>query len=209
MRRFLLHTAQSLVAFQLTHSRGVRPANTSSLGGATVFQLTHSRGVRPSSDWYRHLSVISTHALTWSATIDFMERCVRLTISTHALTWSATPKMRQLNNCRNFNSRTHVECDFRCFQFYVFTLYFNSRTHVECDITLHSQSQTSPGFQLTHSRGVRRRMQAGRIASIISTHALTWSATLQAVLDELKEAISTHALTWSATGGKYHPSSYC
>ena len=35
---------------------------------------------------------------------------------------------------------------------------------------------------------------------IISTHALTWSATLSAPYWSFREEISTHALTWSATG---------
>ena len=98
---------------------------------------------------------ISTHALTWSATLSLFLFIRFLAISTHALTWSATllsyaltptnefqlthsrgvrrisipddffPVKFQLThsrgvrlgeyavmwNKRNFNSRTHVECD--------------------------------------------------------------------------------------------------
>ena len=151
--------------FQLTHSRGVRPVMCSSWKRGARFQLTHSRGVRPRNSRARRHAVnfnsrthvecdnfqipqepmpqISTHALTWSATVIrmFLPRCrtfqlthsrgvrpfclmlylQQIQISTHALTWSATiatappgaPK-------RDFNSRTHVECDvhhvfrFRC-----------------------------------------------------------------------------------------------
>ena len=76
---------------------------------------------------------ISTHALTWSATLSLFLFIRFLAISTHALTWSATLLSYALTptnefqlthsrgvrlgeyavmwNKRNFNSRTHVECD--------------------------------------------------------------------------------------------------
>ena len=99
---------------------------------------------------------ISTHALTWSATIDRMKRQDARQISTHALTWSATPRRDVPNTgyC-NFNSRTHVECD------------------DNIAIKLHNAT-----FQLTHSRGVRPKCPGRRGANDISTHALTWSATM-------------------------------
>ena len=56
-------------------------------------------------------------------------------ISTHALTWSATSLVpSNVPDTRDFNSRTHVECDAqtRCAKYWVLQ------------------------FQLTHSRGVRR-----------------------------------------------------
>ena len=56
-------------------------------------------------------------------------------------------------------------------------VYFNSRAHVERD---------------------RRRAPAPR-ATLISTHALTWSATLSVLPSANFTIISTHALTWSAT----------
>ena len=57
----------------------------------SAFQLTHSRGVRP--DLYAQLIAeidISTHALTWSATQLYYWHLADQIISTHALTWSAT-----------------------------------------------------------------------------------------------------------------------
>ena len=122
------------------------------------FQLTHSRGVRP--EWLYLLDAaggISTHALTWSATVSGSASPAPITISTHALTWSATRRIfqqckglrqfqlahsrgvRQLMVCflpadKNFNSRTHVECDAVNLVFVFYFVHFNSRTHVECDI---------------------------------------------------------------------------
>ena len=98
----------------MRQERGARPAATA------IFQLTHSRGVRPAKkftvDDFSHISthaltwsatlrcfaplpayLISTHALTWSATIWYMSRRVISGISTHALTWSATFKYRKEN----------------------------------------------------------------------------------------------------------------
>ena len=54
---------------------------------------------------------------------------------------------------------------------------FNLHTHVECNSPLLPDSKTI----------------------VISTHALTWSATLSLFLFIRFLAISTHALTWSAT----------
>ena len=56
-----------------------------------------------------------------------------------------------------FNSRTHVECDFEAELALALDEDFNSRTHVECDFYPHL---------------VFRYV-------VISTHALTWSATLE------------------------------
>ena len=55
--------------------------------------------------------------------------------------------------------------------------YFNSRTHVECDIGCEAEWHNQT----------------------ISTHALTWSATLSGGTTDANQKISTHALTWSAT----------
>ena len=102
-------------------------------------------------------------------------------------------------DAKNFNSRTHVECDNIRFpkgikfdisthaltwsatsSFYNFSFRsknFNSRTHVECDLQFFRQT-----FQ-----------------QVISTHALTWSATTKTCCNNCRNSISTHALTWSAT----------
>ena len=122
---------------------------------------------------------ISTHALTWSATVCAKSKDLPRIISTHALTWSATCvkskntrlRLFQLTHSRgvrpcfhmllhqqmNFNSRTHVECDAFPFRTTFSLSNFNSRTHVECDydcIDCHVEYYN------------------------ISTHALTWSATI-------------------------------
>ena len=55
----------------------------------------------------------------------------------------------------NFNSRTHVECDASFFASAHACFNFNSRTHVECD----------------HEKNGHQQKE------MISTHALTWSAT--------------------------------
>ena len=123
--------------FQLTHSRGVRRLYATVECIFAKFQLTHSRGVRLLAIFAKYsCSTISTHALTWSATVKNATMMVGQTISTHALTWSATPVLAvfrirtatfQLTHSRgvrqlyldslcdpdNFNSRTHVECDSR------------------------------------------------------------------------------------------------
>ena len=57
------------------------------------------------------------------------------TISTHALTWSATCESILIGlGGSNFNSRTHVECDFSADSAGLAAADFNSRTHVECDL---------------------------------------------------------------------------
>ena len=101
--------------------------------------------------------VISTHALTWSAT--FKDRyCLKTKlISTHALTWSATKaKCVSAAHTADFNSRAHVERDINFInRGHLNDKYFNSRAHVERD-----------------------RLTPNNHSSIfISTHALTWSAT--------------------------------
>ena len=128
-----------------------------------------------------HVAKISTHALTWSATVPMGTDVFSVQISTHALTWSATALQMQLTRYgtfqlthsrgvrldllsyipaagKNFNSRTHVECDFLPYRFVCVSLW-------------------------------------------ISTHALTWSATGLAGCGGADNSISTHALTWSATPG--------
>ena len=144
------------------------------------FQLTHSRGVR------RHWCLPTSRTPG---------------ISTHALTWSATRRNGDRHSCtRHFNSRTHVECDDSGIFPSAISVYFNSRTHVECDVTGAFQRPGHQGFQLTHSRGVRLGAMAIDILALgISTHALTWSATIPGYSPARFLYISTHALTWSAT----------
>ena len=56
-----------------------------------------------------------------------------LKISTHALTWSATVEIYDAVAGWDFNSRTHVECDPWQTMGQHERFHFNSRTHVECD----------------------------------------------------------------------------
>ena len=57
----------------------------------------------------------------------------------------------------NFNSRTHVECDYLQDDLRLVRDHFNSRTHVECDARRFMIVSIATLFQLTHSRGVRRQ----------------------------------------------------
>ena len=103
-----------------------------------------------------------------------------LSITTFQLTHSRGVRLGEyavMWNKRNFNSRTHVECDLGYITSKDLLDNFNSRTHVECDeICL-----------------------ANRARKAISTHALTWSATFTYSRHPIRKRISTHALTWSAT----------
>ena len=79
--------------------------------------------------------LISTHALTWSATSFYIYSKTMERISTHALTWSATlfnaPEGRLFFD---FNSRAHVERDAKSDKITPYSWRnFNSRAHVERD----------------------------------------------------------------------------
>ena len=164
---------------------------------------------------------ISTHALTWSATTCLKCSFNQKKISTHALTWSATEHCRtrrhatgfQLTHSRGvrhhsieqtlqgeyFNSRTHVECDATETRDMMIAIDFNSRTHVECDLLLTPANRlvVISTHALTWSATIKIREPGGR--PTISTHALTWSATTKRPGRRGANDISTHALTWSAT----------
>ena len=165
----------------------------------TQFQLTHSRGVRLFGNIRFPKGIISTHALTWSATRlchSCRNHCrFQLTHSRGVRPRSAQKHMKtkrfQLTHSRgvrlyvsqpmiaqyDFNSRTHVECDIISLPSFPWFQHFNSRTHVECD-----------------------KWHAVLINPFdISTHALTWSATYNESTEPKQDGISTHALTWSAT----------
>ena len=139
MRQPCFDVGRIQLAFQLTHSRGVRRKFCGRFFSILLFQLTHSRGVRLIA--MRPVSFNLEFQLTHSRGVRRLSKCFHLKI-------------------QNFNSRTHVECDVCIF----------------C---------TSFLIQ-------------------ISTHALTWSATLQHSILFVTEQISTHALTWSATTHTTH-----
>ena len=122
------------------------------------FQLTHSRGVRPAVCLQCQFNTfISTHALTWSATRNFLctfiyrkfqlthSRGVRpgkidliITKSVFQLTHSRgvrhilTLDMRQYTQFQLTHSRgvRHLRDSKNPWQ----KMHFNSRTHVECDL---------------------------------------------------------------------------
>ena len=122
------------------------------------FQSTHSRGVRHRTG--------RKHDCGWI-------------ISIHALTRSATRFVSNLTKTtKNFNPRTHEECDG----------YTNELEDADLE------------FQSTHSRGVRR-LSASSLnwTGKISIHALTRSATGYAHVRHVQFGISIHALTRSAT----------
>ena len=124
--------------------------------------------------------IISTHALTWSATVTEEEIIAAFIISTHALTWSATQEQNMIKLVNPFQL-THSR-----------------------GVRLWRTCPASPilAFQLTQSRGVRRCGGWCVGSRHISTHALTWSATSEILMRIPTNTISTHALTWSATLGK-------
>ena len=100
------------------------------------FQLTHSRGVRPAKKFtVDDFSHISTHALTWSATFNVSDHALGICISTHALTWSAT--LRCFAPLPAYLISTHALTWSATFGF--------------------AGVRIQNIFQLTHSRGVRRR----------------------------------------------------
>ena len=187
-------------SFQLTRSRGARQFSVSfsllsknfnsrahverdvayicrlRLSVISTHALTWSATVAQKGQYL--IGKISTHALTWSATETKSYDIPRFNISTHALTWSATyMATSRSSKPQNFNSRAHVERDGQRRAGTEGRLNFNSRAHVERD-------DPDPFLEK---------------ACEISTHALTWSATHCQRRADHNERISTHALTWSAT----------
>ena len=133
----LLFLMCASVGFQSTHSRGVRRKWFKRCYNANQFQSTHSRGVRRSGlGDVNDILIISIHALTRSATrvrlqhmhltvfqsthsrgvrpSFFYRYLASIIISIHALTRSATDRYTvQSSRAKNFNPRTHEECDKR------------------------------------------------------------------------------------------------
>ena len=120
-------------AFQLTHSRGVRPENRFQISPHIRFQLTHSRGVR--------LPGCRSH----TAPVDFNSR-THVECDESGLAIAVTDQ--------HFNSRTHVECDKSqglvdgALQISTHALTWSATTGLKA-------TGQSLLFQLTHSRGVR------------------------------------------------------
>ena len=130
----------------------------------------------------------------------------RSSISTHALTWSATlaPLQKSIDET-NFNSRAHVERDRRRYERIWHKNQFQLTRSRGARPTWCRTDRHPPGFQLTRSRGARRTGTPMMPSNdSISTHALTWSATSSKLFFTIFTFISTHALTWSATGRRRH-----
>ncbi len=122
---------------------------------------------------------ISTHALTWSATDCTYAGKKLVRISTHALTWSATLLTQLSCNIHSFQltrsrGARHTSRS-ACLSFAKFQL-TRSRGARQADCL---KNGIIVEFQLTRSRGARLVHQyQGICHRQISTHALTWSATL-------------------------------
>ena len=158
MRPAVFHLHDIFQRFQLTHSRGVRQyADELIMRFSEYFNSrTHVEcDVLP--DYIIVNSIISTHALTWSATKILLPLSHQNKISTHALTWSATNSDRMhrfailISTHALTWSATHQK----------------QRIVVSEDISTHA---------LTWSATCNLQRDSSR--PVISTHALTWSATL-------------------------------
>ena len=144
---------------------------------------------------------ISTHALTWSATFLFAHFIRPFgNFNSRAHVERDDSGAFTFMNGGNFNSRAHVERDELDALVALKIPHFNSRAHVERDRYHARAHQPRADF---NSRAHVERDVIGHCryaAAKISTHALTWSATIYALGEFATLDISTHALTWSATG---------
>ncbi len=123
-----------------------------------------------------------------------------IAISILALTRSATcgnAKVR--SQARNFNPRTHEECDPSRLSRMPGVEHFNPRTHEECDPRMYHLLNSSSYFNpRTHEEcDFFAGFHVGR--EIISILALTRSATFSAKRKSANSTISILALTRSAT----------
>ena len=133
--------------FQLTHSRGVRHGAAPSSGLHQNFNSrTHVEcDQRKQSETYQNS--ISTHALTWSATIcDTMEKQDRRNFNSRTHVECDVPGRHGVLDLSDFNSRTHVECDPALRYLSAVMVDFNSRTHVECDGIRRQQKRRRDNF---------------------------------------------------------------
>ena len=168
------------------------------------FQLTRSRGARQ----YEDLCQSIEHNFNSRAHVerDTFAEALQLVLS-------------------NFNSRAHVERDTYPDMPSILLVDFNSRAHVERDSFLSNQLWYILQFQLTRSRGARRRSKWGQVCRLqfqltrsrgarpevdLSSwrnywFQLTRSRGARPIVTQTTGTdigISTHALTWSATGAK-------
>ena len=142
------------------------------------FQLTHSRGVR------------RRRQAVFQCGYDFNSRthvecdliCILLSVILFSFQLTHSRGVRHtftpdFSIHSDFNSRTHVECDrFSAAGTYV-PADFNSRTHVECDTRCITNPNAADNFNSrTHVECDFSSLNDSALF-IISTHALTWSAT--------------------------------
>ena len=125
-----------------------------------------------------NLIEISTHALTWSATLAGRHNPPRAIFQ---LTRSRGARRDGsgdwLGNWIYFNSRAHVERDFKDYRKNLIA-YISTHALTWSATRQKLQSQSNIQFQLTRSRGARLvTCEDLQSAAKISTHALTWSAT--------------------------------
>ena len=119
--------------FQLTHSRGVRLRETGHQSGCRNFNSRTHVECDVLQDWVEVRYDISTHALTWSATMGLGKTYVGSEISTHALTWSATRSANRRTTKIKISTHALTWSATRCVGLLELAKHFNSRTHVECD----------------------------------------------------------------------------
>ena len=167
------------IVFLPTPSHGGRLKRSFSSCFACSFLPTPSHGGRrqTTSSWQRTTS-ISTHALTWRATIVLKSGIPHLTISTHALTWRAT--------CAGYTSLAHNPIS-------THALTWRATNTTIMPIARMIISTHALTWRATATRGgdvpeqynfyPRPHMEGDHLASSqkshtkISTHALTWRAT--------------------------------
>ena len=81
-----------------------------------------------------YATIISTHTLTWSVTMDLFAKGIADNISTHTLTWSVTVSADTATQAAShFNSHAHVERDTLETLLECCNSHFNSHAHVERD----------------------------------------------------------------------------
>ena len=121
---------------------------------------------------------ISTHTLTWSVTIIFVNITISWWISTHTLTWSVTRVKMILE--------------------YIFVISTHTLTW---SVTLQSSWRSVCHRISTHTLtwSVTRTAYRSSVRIAISTHTLTWSVTTWGIAVLFIYVISTHTLTWSVT----------
>ena len=143
---------------------------------ARQFQSTHSQGVRHT--WglkAMGMRLISIHALTRSATYLLMvlQELVTQFQSTHSQ--GVRRKLLPFCKSRGYISIHALTRSATVFLNLFFNLWrdFNPRTHKECDSYAKRTLKPLKGFQSTHSQGVRRKVSGASIQGHLfqSTHS--------------------------------------